>query len=158
MSTLVIEPRRVQMSVTPRDTHITIESPGRQGPAGPPGDDPGLIVATAAIALSGHRVVTTDALGNLIYADASNIADLHGPFWLTERAISQNASDHVRAYGEVDEPSWSWTPDTPLYLGTSGVLTATVLTHPTAEFLVELAVAITATRIYFDPKPPVRLA
>jgi hypothetical protein len=61
--------------------------------------------------------------------------------------------------GIVDEPSWSWIPDAPLFLGVAGALTQTI---PTADagavFLVKIGVATSATSIVLEFGPPIVLA
>lgn len=126
---------------------------GASGPPGRAGHDTGQITRTAATVLSGHRVVTTDADGNVVYASAD--VDLIGPFWVTTGAAIQGADVTCVALGPVDEPSWTWAPHTALYLGLNGALTAVA---PTAGLLVRVATAITPTSIFVDPTTPILLA
>lgn len=61
----------------------------------------------------------------------------------------------VQTYGPMEEPSWTWTPDAPIFVGLAGALTQT---RPTSGFVLEIATALSATMIFIDPKPPIVLA
>lgn len=107
----------------------------------------------AAVDLSGHRILTPNGLGQAFYAQPS--VGLHGPFWLSTAAAVQDALVPVVAYGEVEESSWDWTPNTSLYLAADGTI---IPTAPVTGLLVEFAVSLTATSIFVNPKPPISLS
>lgn len=107
--------------------------------------------------LSGHRVVRRHN-GEVFYVDAADLSDMIGPFRLTMAAAAMGAHVDVLAYGDLDEPSWNWMPGEPIYLGPNGALTQTVPTFPTSLFLVQVAAAIEATSINFEPKMPILLS
>lgn len=126
-----------------------------QGPPGPPGPGTLLTVtATAGVLLSGHRAVVADDEGLLIYADRLLLEEIDRPVWLTTRSWSVGDEATVVAYGTVDEPSWAFTPGLPLYLGLNGLLSQI---PPITGFLLRLGVAVTATRIFFNPGVPIAL-
>jgi len=49
------------------------------------------------------------------------------------------------------EPTWNWTADLPLFVGTDGVLTQT---YPATGWVQQVAVARSATEIFIDVQPP----
>lgn len=64
-------------------------------------------------------------------------------------AVSSGATAKLQIYGPLVGSGWSWTPDLPIYLSTSGNLTQT---PPLTGILQQLAVADTASRIFIDPQ------
>lgn len=136
---------------------VGVTMPGIAGPPGPPGPATGgIITRVAGTNLSGHRLVVPAADATVGYADNTNPAHLRLPVWLTTSAVVAGAPVDLLAEGEMTEPSWSWAPNSPLYLGIGGLMTQTVPVAP--AFLLEVAVALSATTIHFDPQTPIRLA
>lgn len=140
--------------VVNRNVVETIKLPGLQGVAGPPGatgpQGPAggsSFALTAGATLSGHRIVTTDASGNAIYADHSTLAHANAVIGLTLGAASVNASVQVQSAGEVTEPSWTFTPRQTLWLGTNGLIATTA---PTTGFSLVIGYAMTATTIFMS--------
>jgi hypothetical protein len=126
---------------------------GPTGPQGPAGD--ATVTMTAGATLSGHRLVTKQADGTAIYADATNPAHVSVPLWLTLGAAAMGDQVTAQASGIVTEPSWSWTPG-PLYLDVTGLLTQTV--PVSSSFLVQVGYATSATSIVLDRYPSIVLA
>lgn len=139
--------------VEPQTSPVVLGGVGPIGPPGPAGL--GTTTGIAAVPLSGHRVVTTDTNGQLVYASSDTPAHRHGPLWVTTAAALAGDSIECVSLGEVVEPSWTWTPEAGLYLGLNGVLTETA---PSSGFAVQIAVAITATTIFVDPTVSILLA
>lgn len=110
----------------------------------------------AAVTLSGHRVVTPQADGQLNYASNDNAAHLAAPLWITVGAASPGASVDVLLFGLMIEPSWSWTPG-PVYLGTNGVLTQTPPAAPGAVFIVQVGTATSPTSLFVDRAPSIKI-
>lgn len=131
---------------------------GMPGPPGPPGPSGATIevAGTAGVDLSGHRLVLSGTDGLLVYADPSDPAHIGRRVLLTTGAIMAGDDGSVVGEGEVTEPTWAWTPGAALFLGPNG----TLVTAPPvgAAFWVEVGAALGATRIYFDPRTPIRLA
>lgn len=112
---------------------------------------------TAAVDLSGHRVVTPRSDGTVEYATNLEPADATAPIWLTLGAALAGEPVSVVAFGEVVEPSWNWTSGLPIFLGADGVLTQTPPTAP-AVFILQLAASTgTPSSLFFDPKIPTEL-
>lgn len=111
----------------------------------------------AAIALSGHRAVTPQANGQLTYASNDNAAHVAVPLWITSGAASVGASVEVLLTGLMIEPSWSWTPGGPVYLGTNGQLTQTPPTAPGAVFIAQVGTATSPTSLFVDRTPSIKI-
>lgn len=137
---------------------VTIGSIGPEGPAGPqgvPGAAGGTtITLTAGEALGGHRIVTTNALGQAIYADVSSLPQANSVVGLTLGATLSGAQATVQLAGLIEEPSWSWIPQQPIYLTGLGQLTQT---RPTTGNMLQIATPVTATSIILAVKIPVTL-
>lgn len=119
---------------------------GAQGPQGPSG-----VVMFTGIAgenLSGHRVVTVDGSGQYVYC-----SDIYG-LALTTGAALAGDSVELQAMGEIEEPSWAWTPKAPVYQTGLGQLTQSV---PTSGFIREVGIALTATKILLTFQSPIAI-
>ncbi len=131
--------------------------PGVPGPPGPPGPAGGYAVGTAATPLSGHRAVTAGPDGTWRYASNDNLADLAAPLWITIGAVDAGAQGEAVILGPITDPTWSWTPG-PVYLGMNGLLTQTPPTAPDAAFLVQIGFATSATTLFVDRNPSIKLS
>lgn len=112
-------------TVLPLNKTIETASPGPQGRPGPPGPAGGNVFqGKAAVALGGHRAVrgSADALSY-----ASSDVEAHGDdvMGITLGAASVGGDVSVQASGEIHEPSWTWVPFEPIFLGFDGILTQT---------------------------------
>lgn len=137
----------VAITASPIIVHVT--TGGEQGPPGPAG---GTITRTTAQILSGHRLVTTDLVGELIYADSDIAAHALRPVWVTTGAWSAGVVATVVAAGVVEESSWAWLPGLPLFVGVNGALTQTA---PAATYTRRVGEALTATEISFNVQQPI---
>jgi len=131
--------------------------PGVPGPPGPPGPAGGYAVGTASATLSGHRVVTASPDGTWRYASNDNLADLMAPLWITTGAIGAGEQGEAVIVGPIIEPSWSWTPG-PVYLGVDGLLTQIPPLAPAAIFLAQVGFATSATVLFVDRNPSIKLS
>jgi hypothetical protein len=106
-----------------------------QGPAGPPGPPGGGGAATLQLiaqgALSGHRVVRATALG-VAYVDPSDPQQAGTALGVTTHAALNQQPVLVQQIGELEESTWAWTLNLPVYVGANGVLTQA---PPTAGFV-----------------------
>lgn len=128
---------------------------GPEGPQGPQGAAGVIIVAPSSINLSGHRAVVLNNLGEALYADNNTAVHANKFAGITQGASVQGASATLQQFGEITEPTWSWTPDQPVYLGSNGLLTQTPPVAATAKFSLIIGVAQTATKIFVNPMPPI---
>lgn len=94
---------------------------------------------------------------DVVYADATQPTHMGKLMGLTLNAASPGGTVEIRSDGEVTEPSWTWTPDQPVYLGTNGLLTQTVPNAGTAYFLQKVGFAVAATRLFLTIDPPITL-
>lgn len=162
----IVETAQPQLIRTPPRTIVVgggIQGPpggqGIQGPPGPPGAGGSTEAQTAiaAVTLSGHRVVTPQADGSLIYADNATLSHRDRPLWVTMAAYSPGDTAEAISHGFVTEPTWNWSPGQ-VYLGADGALTQTPPTSPTAAFLAAVGEATSPTGLFITRFPSITLA
>lgn len=107
---------------------------------------------TAGVNLSALRAVTTDGSGNAVYASNDTLANAV-VVGLTETAATAGNAVSVRTAGIVEDANWAWTKG-PVFLGTNGALTQTAPTG--GAIVVQVARAITATKILIDVEPTIQ--
>jgi hypothetical protein len=146
----VASPSAATVSAT--TTTSTVEVSNLRGPQGASAH--ATIVRPAGEALGGHRVVWLDE-GQAKYADAGDVATAAAAIGVTTGAADQDADATIQTYGSLSEPSWSWTPGLPIYLGSAGQLTQT---PPAVGAVRQIAIAETTTQIFIDPQPEIRRA
>ena len=116
------------------------------------------ITETAGENLSGHQAVILDA-SDAFRADASDVTHLGRVIGLTVTSASIGASVTIATSGRVPEPSWSWTPDFPIYVAMSGALTQTPPTYLSGvRWLQVIGFAVDATTMFVDINPPITLS
>ena len=163
-TTLVTTPASTTVLVTPPATHtsvvvaekprhviVTRGIPGPPGPIGPSGGS--ALSVTAGQDIGGHRLVLLNAQGDAIYADARQLSHAEVVVGLTVFAAVQGQSIDIVRAGIVEEPSWSWVADQPVYLGLDGVPTQTL--PPGALFGLVVGFPITPTKLFMSIKPPI---
>jgi hypothetical protein len=164
-ATVQVEPPDIPeiRAEVPSSTVAVIPLEGPRGPQGLPGpsgsgSDIGQVktTLTASATLSGHRAVTIRPDGTLEYASNTVLNHLHAPIWLTTAAVTSGDQAIVLLYGVLTEPSWSWTPAAPLYLGINGVVTQVPPSVP-ALFLAQLGIATSPTTVFIDRQPSILL-
>jgi hypothetical protein len=107
--------------------------------------------ALAGEALSGHQAVVLAADGMAYRADRATASNMGRVAGITLNAAALGASVNIMRSGQVIEPSWSWTPFLPIFLGHLGALTQVA---PTDGFLIVLGSALDATSMFVNPNPP----
>ncbi len=145
-ATIVIEDEANYTEVS--EVGIEVISLLQQGPAGPPGPVSGYLAGSN---LSGHRAVIVDENSKVVYADNQTPSHTSKVLGITLGAAVIDDTVSVRTFGEVQEPSWNWTLDQPIYLGANGVLTQAL---PITGFLLVLAFPISPTKIFISIKQP----
>ncbi len=128
---------------------------GQPGPPGPAGD--GLFEFTATSAIGGHRMLATNAAGQIVYATNTEPMHAHTLLGLSTHAAAAGATLAVLQAGPIAEPSWAWAPGLPLFLGASGLLTQTPPAPPAAAFSLVVGFALSATEIFLTPRDPIHL-
>jgi len=152
---VVIESPDVEVVTIEEDVHvvdtvaeINIVSVGEVGPPGPPGSPGEFIISkTASATLSGHRAVVPDAVGGVIYADSSTLTHRDKTLGITTGAAGIGAAASIRTYGELNEPSWNWALDTPVFVGLTGLLTQT---PPTSGFVQRVGFPTATDTLFVD--------
>lgn len=125
-----------------------------RGPPGPPGTATYVsIKMVAATNISIHKAVIPDGTGGVVYADQSILSQTGKTMGISLNSALTGADVDVIVSGEVDEPTWNWTPGE-VYLGVSGGLTQT---PPTSGILQVVGVALTATRLSVGIQLPIIL-
>jgi len=117
------------------------------GPRGVPGPAANQVTVTAQEALGGHRAVTADGF----HATPALLDKLAG---ISTGAASIGETATLQRSGLMAEPSWTWTPDAPVFVTAAGVLTQT----PPSGTARRVAWAISATEINIDLFPIIQLA
>lgn len=138
-----------------RDADVVVVQEGVQGPPGPPGSAASAHLQLAAGApLGGHRAVRSSG-GRAVYADCRQAAHAQTVLGVTVGAVSAGELATVQQTGLMDEPSWSWLPDAPVFVGEDGAL---VQGAPVSGFCLRVGVALTPTRICIGQHMPVVLS
>jgi len=139
----------------PQTTTLLQVGAGVQGPPGPQGPAGGTaITATAAQALGGHRAVVLSATGEADYADCTLPAHLGRFAGITAGAASAGQPVTIINAGPLTEPTWAWTPDAPVYLASSGLISQT---PPATGFLQIIGMTLSATTLFVSPREPLAL-
>lgn len=152
-NTVVVErTRNVGVAVRSAAT-VSVTSPGPQGPAGVNGADGGTYTTKLAnAALGGHRIVRAVSATHVDYASADEITHGDDILGLTLGSASSGATVQIADGQDVTEPSWTWTPQEPLYLGLNGLVTQTPPDTPSViAVVVGFATSATSARIRIEP-------
>lgn len=152
----------------PTDTTTSTQSlvaiPGDDGEAG---DDALMLAADAApldgstvvvefpaaVPLGGNRAVRLLA-GEVIYADNAVVEDANVVLGITQGAVSAGELARIQIGGLMTEPSWAWTADEPVFVGSNGGL---VQPSPASVFSLVIGVATSATQILIGARTPLVL-
>lgn len=157
---LVVTDEQIVVVLEPALGEQVILSVGEQGPPGAQGQ-PGpagaaILSYTAAIALGGHRVVVLNSFGEAIYADNTVAGHGNKILGLTTGAASSGATASVQNGGEIEEGSWGWILDQPVYLATNGLLTQTPPESP-AIFSLIVGFPVSTTKLFIGLREPIFL-
>lgn len=108
----------------------------------------------AGIPISALRMVTLNESNQLIYADSTILAHAFKLIGISLEALTTGQSTQILTDGSWSDGSWNWDTSKPIWLGVDGVLTQT---PPNTGFIVQVAIATTATSIDFEIQEPVIL-
>ncbi len=162
---VVISPQALYVSVDAQEQPVVVQSSetqvvavGQQGPAGaagPIGPAGGsAMTVTAGAALGGHRIVYLDAAEKAQYASNQTASHALITLGMTLGAAVLDDPVAVQRTGEITEPSWSWTLEQPVYLGTNGQLTQTPPASP-ALFQRVVGFPTATTKLFLALREPV---
>lgn|GEM_PF-5043239 len=132
--------------------------PGRDGRDGKDGrdgtDGTGVVAYAAAHPISGHRAARLTEAG-LTYASCTQAAHATQFAGVTLGAADAGGEVLVKSIGVVDEPTWSWVPEAPVYIGPDGLLVQQL--GAGARFIRIIGIAVTPTRLLITPREPITL-
>lgn len=113
---------------------------------GDKGDPGGLFLyKTASEDIGGHRVIILNDDNKVSYA-SSNVEDNYNRVvGITTHAVSAQELVEIQMMDIMEEPTWAWVSNKPLYLSTDGRLTQDV--SMTYLFVLQVATALSPTRI-----------
>jgi hypothetical protein len=105
--------------------------------------------------ISAHRVVRLNQAGQLEYASCDNLSHKNSILGISVTAGNVSEITNVARVDTLIEPTWSWVPNEPLYLGINGFITQT---PPTSLFLLSVGVALSPTKIFINIGIPIILS
>lgn len=137
---------------------------GRQGVKGVKGDRgvvgtqgiPGMqqyLTVLAGENLGGNRVVYI-ADGRAFYADSDNLTCSNASVGITNGAAVLDDIINIQTSGYMQEPSWKWSTNLPLFLGVNGLLTQTM---PTTGFSQIIGIVTSSIEIIIQIQPSIIL-
>lgn len=109
----------------------------------------------AALAISGHRAARLNNAGLVIVASADLVGDAQTILGITINAAAPGGAVSIRGAGLIEEPSWNWAPELPIFCGPEGVLTQTY--SASWAFSRILALALSRTSAWVAPQAPMML-
>jgi len=154
--------QRIEVNLTKRFTQLSLErrkvavlAVARQGPAGRDGapgrDGTPNLTKICGVNISGHKAVTVDSNGKVIYADNTIPSHATKVVGVTITAALTNEEVTIVPSGEIIEPTFNWLPDLPVFLGPNGLLTQTV---PSSGFSLIIGFPTSQTSLLVDIKTP----
>ena len=137
---------------------------GRQGVKGVKGDRgvvgtqgiPGMqqyLTVLAGENLGGNRVVYI-ADGRAFYADSDNLTCSNASVGITNGASVLDDIINIQTSGYMQEPSWQWSTNLPLFLGVNGLLTQTM---PSTGFSQIIGIVTSSIEIIIQIQPSIIL-
>lgn len=182
METITLQPNEIELTVTPQETLLTAQttinavtvSPSVPSVTAEPqnaavnvqpnevslnvltganitnnyGSD--TVAVTAAENLGGHRIVTVEGY----YASKDTATDKNKVLGMTTGAASIGSEATVQVSGFIEESSWNWNVDLPVFLSTDGQLTQSAIT---SGFSLIVGKPRTATNMFISISEPIIL-
>ena len=108
------------------------------------------VAVTAAENLGGHRIVTVEGY----YASKGTPTDKNKVLGMTTGAVSSGGEATVQVSGFIEESSWNWNVDLPVFLSTNGQLTQSAIT---SGFSLIVGKPRTATNMFISISEPIIL-
>lgn len=108
------------------------------------------VAVTAAENLGGHRIVTVEGY----YASKDTATDKNKVLGMTTGAASIGSEATVQVSGFIEESSWNWNVDLPVFLSTNGQLTQSAIT---SGFSLIVGKPRTATNMFISISEPIIL-
>ena len=140
----------------------TVDTPSilyaaEQGPAGKPGPAGGTSFSRIAAAnVSGGKAVTLNAQGQVLHANGADLAFANSVAGVSLNGGAPGSEITITVSGgEIEEPTWNWQANKPIFLGTDGALTQVA---PTSGYLLVVGAAIGPTRMLVKVQQPIFIA
>jgi len=108
------------------------------------------VAITAAENLGGHRIITVEGY----YASKDTATDKNKVLGMTTGAVSIGSEATVQVSGFIEESSWNWNVDLPVFLSTDGQLTQSAIT---SGFSLIVGKPRTATNMFISISEPIIL-
>lgn len=119
------------------------------------GEDEVIMVKVAAHDVSAYRMITTNAVGAIYYADKDAILEGNRVVGMTLQAAVTGGNCNIAiSDSEVVNSGWNWDTSGVIYLGDDGKLTQV---PPTAGFVLIVAVPLTPTTVRVRVDTPIFL-
>lgn len=139
-------PERIVVHPAPLQERIVINT-GRQGEPG----ESGITGCTAGEVLGGHRCVSMQDDERVYHTTSGNIPTFAG---IAVHAAIAGSFVKIRTSGKLTDPSFSFTPDLPVFCGADGILTQT---EPVSGELLIVGQAVNTTTMLVNIQPIVVL-
>jgi hypothetical protein len=112
-------------------------------------------LGVAGEAIGGNRLAYLDSSGLARYASANNILHANKVWAMSTQAASAGNSFNAVRTGEVEEGSWNWTLNMPVFLGNNGVPTQTL--PGDAMFSLVIGFPVSSTKLFVNIREPIIL-
>lgn len=138
-----------------RTVDVVTKGPkGDEGPEGPPGPAGGNVVQMHAVGTVGSTRVVRSVPGGVGYASSQVAAHADDVLGISLQAgIDEDIN--VQVAGEVEEPSWTWEPQQPVFLAFDGLLTQDPPEDPADAFTLVIGFATSPTSIMIRIESPI---
>ena len=141
-----IEPRELNVAIQPQENAVNVLTGATI--INNYGSD--TVAITAAENLGGHRIVTVEGF----YASKDTATDKNKVLGMTTGAVSIGSEATVQVSGFIEESSWNWDVDLPVFLSTDGQLTQSAIT---SGFSLIVGKPRTATNMFISISEPIIL-
>lgn len=145
-TSVTVEPQNVAVNVQPNEVNLNVLT-GANITNNYGGDT---VAVTAAENLGGHRIVTVEGY----YASKDTATDKNKVLGMTTGAVSSGSEATVQVSGFIEESSWNWNVDLPVFLSTNGQLTQSAIT---SGFSLIVGKPRTATNMFISISEPIIL-
>jgi len=151
---ILSNPDVVEVKIKEKNINFNTVNIGTQGQKGDKGDkgDTGSsgtlssYTYTAGEIIGGHRAIVID--NNLAYyTDCTNLDHINKPIGISSNASISGGNVTVVFYGEMEESSWNWDINLPIWISTNGLLTQI---PPVTGFSCIIAFPITSIKIFIN--------
>lgn len=112
-----------------------------------------IIKVNAGTNLGGQRIVV-QINGLLDYAYYNNLDHMNKVVGITTASYIAGQLASVQFRGYMEDPSWHWSTDAPIFVGSQGIMTQAV---PTVGFVQQVATVITPVKILINIQEPIWL-